>query len=651
MGWGLRHGLIKSISEHDYFSQFLATQGHVVGDYSTLAWDKFLTQKGLDPSVASVNVDEELARLGVTRENPQRWLDESVRITSEALRDRNVMSIYEATVHVDSYTTRADILHRDTLRQPWQIIELKSITSYDSFTDQPRNYRDPRSKYIEDMAYTNMVFQRAGISIRGVYLLNVNKACNSVNLEITSDQPQHNAFFNKSTEFSQAVSLQTLDFEGYWDYVKDITSDPEPPRVTFGLSCKKCPMCARYLDIENNNYIFNIPFASAAGSLKDKLTRLIRFNRYRLENIPPFFFSEFRANRENLREQTAAVVTECTKQDKAYIRTTNFDGGLPRFLSTVAGDKLSLKWPAIYLDFEFLGTAVPLWKELRDETGELLQPGVRPYEPIPVQYSLHASNPDHNNSFSYPIHLPAEPLVEKSFIALPGQDMRLKMALQLAEDLRETAAEMGARLEDCSIIVWHQTAELSCLNYFAGGTDKYPNPLPWLPKWAVETLQITRNNIVDLLNIVRGGKVRPDVPNFKTKLNFYHPSFKGSFSLKNVVKMLSGDNPYEGGSIGSGAEAFAKYGMLSYAFSGLAPNYWNINNYTANEIEDILNSLDSYCRDDTYSLYRVHKELAQQARNCLLGDSNILRYEDIPFSGDVSVNIRRITKRLPDIFD
>ena len=633
----------------------------MIGDYSTQAWDNYLIERGHDPRIASVNVDAELARLGITREDPKKWLHESVRITQEALGDRNVMSIYEATVHIDSYTTRADILHRDTTRLPWKIIELKSITSYDSFTSRPSGYSDPRYKYIDDMAYTNMVFGRAGVPVQGVYLLNVNKGCNSVNLRITSDQhsrsTRRNSFFDMSTEFDQSITNQTLNFNDLWDYVRDVTSDPEPPQVEFELSCKKCPMCVRYLDVENNNYIFNIPFASAAGSLKTKLNSLIRKNRYRLENIPPYFFSELRNGRDNLREQTAAVVTECTKQDKSYVRATASDGGLPRLLSTMPGDAHGLKWPVIYLDFEFLGTAVPLWDEIRGEghdplaVPDIIQPGVRPYEPVPVQYSLHASKSDPSSTFPIPLHLPASPCFEKSFIAIPGQDMRLKMALQLATDLREAASSMEVRLEDVSIIVWHQTAELGCLNYFTGGTDKYPNSFPWLPAWAVETLQIAKTNIVDLLNIVRGGKVRPAVPGFKTKLNYYHPIFRGSFSLKNVIKMLSGSNPYVNGAIGSGAEAFAKYGELSYAFSGKAPNYWNINNYTDGEVTDILASLDTYCKEDTYSLYRVHKELVLQARNFLTGDSNIIGYKDIPFSGDVSVNFRRINKKLPDIFE
>lgn len=652
MGWGLRHGLIESIPDDDHFSKFLATQGHVVGDYSTLAWDQLLVEKGLDPAIASVNVDDELARQGITRENPKRWLDASVEITNEALKNKDVMSIYEATVSVDSYTTRADILHRNTHRSRWQIIELKSITSYDSFTEQPYNYRDSRFKYLEDMAYTNMVFRRAGVPIKDVHLLNVNKACTAANLKITSDHPQHNAFFNKSSEFNREINRQTLLFEDLWDYVRDITCDPEPPQVEFGLSCKKCPMCVRYLDVKNNNYVFDIPFASSAGSLKTKLGRLIQANRHRLEDIPPYFFDELKPNyRENLREQTAAVVTESTQRQKPYVRDTFSDGGLPRLLSTIPGDELSLKWPAIYLDFEFLGTAVPLWGEKRDGSGNILQPAARPYEPIPVQYSLHVSKPECNNLFPYPIHLPAEPVFEKSFMSLPGKDMRLKMALQLALDLKEAASAAGARLEDCSILVWHQTAELSCLNYFVGGTEKYPNPFPWLPKWAIETLQVARKNLVDLLNIVRGGRVRPAVPNFRTKLNFYHPAFKGSFSLKNVVKMLD-SNPYESGAISSGAEAFAKYGELSYAYSRLAPNHWNIDDYSQEEISDILDSLNGYCKDDTYSLFRVHQELAKQARKCLLGDDSIIRYKDIPFSGDTTLDLgRRIPKRLPGVFN
>ena len=627
LGWGLRHEIIEAIPDDDHFSKFLATQGHLVGEIATDSWNNYLSQLGFDPRHATVHVDHELARLNITREDPQKWLEASVAITKRALDNPNIRTIYEATVSVDQYSTRADILFRPTSAPIWQIIELKSITSYNQFTSVPSHYSgDNRRKYVDDMAYTNMVFKRAGITISGVYLLNINKDCTEVNYEITDQFPVNNSYLNKSEDLYPNVLQATVAFEAHWDSVRDITGSDDPPAEIFSLSCKHCAMCNRIFDADNNNLLHMIPFANSGGSLKNKLCALIGSNEITIEEIPDNYFSG-----ASIREQNAAVITRSIKENKPYLRITGFDGGLPRLLSSVPNDPVGLKWPAIYLDFEFIGTAVPLWSEQSDADGNLIRRAVRPYEAIPVQYSLHLSKSLPADPFAYPIHMPDEPCEHRSFICKPGHDVRLQMGLQLAKDLQEVTASAGVSLADCSVFVWHQTAELTCLNYFIGGTSRYPEPYPWLPPWAVETLRTACHNMVDLLNIVRGGKTKPSLPNFRTDMNYYHPSFRGSFSLKNVVKMFGDDNPYANSNITTGAEAFAKYGQLCYSYSNFQNDFWTPNTFTDAEAAEILRALDKYCFDDTHSLFRVHKSLVVQTREALAGSRNYLDRRDIDF--------------------
>jgi len=45
-GWNLRHDLIESIPTDDYLSQYLAAQGHIIGDLATYWFNAQLERNG-----------------------------------------------------------------------------------------------------------------------------------------------------------------------------------------------------------------------------------------------------------------------------------------------------------------------------------------------------------------------------------------------------------------------------------------------------------------------------------------------------------------------------------------------------------------------------------------------------------------------------
>jgi hypothetical protein len=572
MGWGLRRELVHSIAPDDHFSRFIADQGHIVGDYATEAWDIYLEENGHDPTTASVNIDQELKENDVSRSDPEEWLRMSVELTREAMNDPRVLAIYEATVHINyndgrgGYTTRADILHRNSPQLPWHIIEVKSIVS-NNFRSTKDDERDSRHKYIDDMAYTYMVFNRAKIPIVGISLLNINKGCEEpFCLEITLNDPSPCAFFNRSGEFTEQVRQLAQDFDKQWDYVLDITGGDQP-ETHFSLLCKKCKMCRKYLGDEN--FVFLLPNANSIGPLRNKLEYLISQGVYCVEDIPPYFLSMTKFDRqgrisESSYEQRAAIVAECIKQNKTFVRQVTYKTpqGVVADPHNLSNFLRASPWPALYLDFEFLMTAVPLWHKEVDEDGHLLAPGARPYQSIPVQYSLQACTPDLKDSqdgLYFPVLVESE---GRSFVSRPEEDARRQLARQLANDVKELVPRCGGRLTEggFSVFVWYQSAELQCLDYFLG---KDGAPFPGLSGETLEILSLIRHNVVDLYAMMKGGKVfagRPDAAPAKT--NYYHPSFNFSYSLKNVVNMLPEGSPYRGRLIKSGAEAFAAYGKL-----------------------------------------------------------------------------------------
>jgi hypothetical protein len=143
----------------------------------------------------------------------------------------------------------------------------------------------------------------------------------------------------------------------------------------------------------------------------------------------------------------------------------------------------ALAWPRFHLDFETIGTAVPLW------------PGTRPYEAISFQWSCHIE-PD------------PDALDHREFLDLSGKDPR-----------REFAETMLATLEEPGPIIVYTSYEKRIINALAA----------WFPDLA-RPLQALVDRLVDLEPVARE--------------HYYHPSMKGSWSIKKLLPAVAPDLDY-----------------------------------------------------------------------------------------------------------
>ncbi|MCA9033317.1 MAG: DUF2779 domain-containing protein, partial [Planctomycetaceae bacterium] len=168
--------------------------------------------------------------------------------------------------------------------------------------------------------------------------------------------------------------------------------------------------------------------------------------------------------------------------------------GLALFLRDV-------EWPAYYLDFETVKSAIPMF------------PDVGPHEQIVTQYSLHVC------------HAPGEVIKHHEFLADASRDQRRQLVEKLLEDLEESG----------SIIVY-SSFEKTMLNSFA-------KLFPELKK----DLQKCVNRLFDLEKAFRE--------------YVYHPGFRGRSSIKVTLPTLVGDT-YEGLAIRDGDAAVAKYARM-----------------------------------------------------------------------------------------
>jgi len=198
----------------------------------------------------------------------------------------------------------------------------------------------------------------------------------------------------------------------------------------------------------------------------------------------------------------------------------------------------TLKYPLRYLDFETIGPAIPIYD------------GMRPYQAIPFQFSLHVVKSDE----SEPIH--------HSFLAEGIKDPRP----QILRELRRLLGSEG------SIIAYNASFEEGVLRELV---ESFPEYTDWL--------QGILTRMVDLLFPF-------------TNFHYYHASEKDTASLKKVLSAITGKG-YEEMSIGAGMDASIAYERVTYGSA------------TEEEIARVRADLIEYCKLDTEGMIWIVDEL------------------------------------------
>ena len=192
--------------------------------------------------------------------------------------------------------------------------------------------------------------------------------------------------------------------------------------------------------------------------------------------------------------------------------------------------------PIAHLDFETINPAIPVW------------PGCRPYEQVPVQFSVHLE----------PARWGAKPK-HVEWLASGADDPRPALARALVDALR------GAR----TIIVYHQPFEEARLRELQAA----------VPELA-EELGVIIERLVDLLPIMRA--------------YVSHPGFGGRFGLKRVAPVVVPGLRYEDLQIGDAGTASR---TLQAMLLGPKPDVANDATTRA--------SLLAYCGQDTLATMGV----------------------------------------------
>ncbi len=195
-----------------------------------------------------------------------------------------------------------------------------------------------------------------------------------------------------------------------------------------------------------------------------------------------------------------------------------------------------LRYPLYFMDFETYGPALPIFA------------GMRTYEPIPFQWSVHVQR-----------HPGAE-LEHYEFLADHPHDPR--------EDFLESLLKVVEDGDGESHIVVYHRYEEGRLNDLAR----------WLPPYA-QRIEEVKGRLWDLHRVI--------------KTHVKHPGFGGSYSLKSVLPVLVPHMAYEGMEIAGGLQASLGYETLIKGGLG------------EEESQKLRRDLLAYCRQDTLALFEL----------------------------------------------
>lgn len=379
-------------------------------------------------------------------------ISSAVARTSQVIKEGESSTIFEGAFLVGGFAARADILRRSG--SGWHLAEVKS-----SLND--------KEEFIDDMAYTAMVIQKNGLEVQRISLILISK-------DYRLGMADGDLFVE--IDHTGDVLHRVREFMSLCEKVEEITSASSRPESKLIFECRKCTLFSQCLGKDVGNHIFEIPRLS-----QSKFNQLMASGIVRIEDIPRTFPLT----------DNQAIVREAVQTGKPVVD------------KTLSAELAQVKWPAYYLDFETVMTAIPLY------------PGIAPYTQIPTQYSIHECSTVGTVDRHY------------EYLADPTKDCRLELTESLIKALQGPGS-----------IVVYSNFEKTVINSLA----KY---YPQLARKLEELI----DRMVDLEAIIRK--------------NFYHPDFHGSTSIKQTMPALVPDINYDGLSIADGDSAMASFAYLA----------------------------------------------------------------------------------------
>jgi len=414
--------------------------------------------------------------------------DNKVTATREALK-RGRPAIYEASFLAHDTYVGVDILERTS--RGYTVIEVKASNS-----------RKP--EHLPDAAVQVHVLRGAGLQVERAEVMHLNPECRYPDLS--------NLFIRE--DVTALVEGALIGVPDELAAQQRMLEGPLPD-VPIGEHCTRpydCPFIERCWPKVPDHHV-------------SKLYRIERKRALELEadgyatiyDLPSDLELSVIHARQVKAVQTGRMVVERT---------------LPKALAQFAS-------PLAFLDFETVSLAIPRW------------PGCRPWQQVPVQFSVHVEERGRG-------------LVHHQWIAEGPEDPRPALAEALVE------ACVGAR----KVVAYHATFERECIKQLREA----------VPRFAKELERIEKR-LVDLLPAIRS--------------HVYHPDFGGGFSIKKTLPALVPGLSYSDLKVQDGEVATVELQRLMLEGDRTPPG----------ERVALRDALLAYCARDTWAMVKLLETL------------------------------------------
>ena len=424
-------------------------------------------------------------------------LSKMIEDTKKAIDENSTCVITEASFNYDNNFCSVDILKKN--KDKYEIYEVKSSA-------------EVKDVYYDDASYQYYVLTSLGYDVTKVCIVHIN------NQYVRQGELELDKLFkieDITMTAKEKLSYVKDNIKEIQKYMKQ-TKEPDEEISIHCYSPYLCPYfayCSSYLKEPN--------VLSIHGMYDTAKFEKIHDNCYTYEDL----LKDDTLNWKYLEQASFEVNDLPPKIEKEEIQN---------FLAT-------LTEPLYFLDFETYAVAIPPFD------------GVRPYEKIPFQYSLH--------------YIENGKLYHKEFLGEAGEDPRRSLAEQLVKDIPK----------DVCTLAYNMGFERGVIKHLA---ELYPD--------LQEHLLNIWENIKDLM-----------VP-FQ-KRNYYVKEMQGSYSIKYVLPALFPDDPslnyHNLEEVHNGDEA-----MNAFA---------NMPKLSKEEQERLRHNLLKYCELDTYAMVKIYEKLKE----------------------------------------
>lgn len=420
--------------------------------------------------------------------------DDQISETQKALKTAKV--IYEATFSYGGVLVKADILRK--VGRSWELYEVKASN-------------DKKPVHLDDIAVQYYVITGSGVPVSKTFVTHLNKEY------VRKGDLDVQALF-ASEDVTADIKEKQAGIKAEIERQQKMLAGKNAPKIDIGPQCGKPYGC----DFMKHCWK-NIPENSVldlAGSAAKKWA-LYKEGIVKMEDIPLDKLKGLQL------QQVKTYLDKKLVVDRV---------GLKDFLNDIW-------YPLYYLDFETFMPAVPPYD------------GLRPYQQIPFQYSLHIQKRAGGK------------LNHKEFLAKPNCDPRKELLGSLLDEIPSGAC----------VLVYYQPFEKARLKDLA---LQFPRK--------AKQINAIIDNVRDLL-----------VP-FKGR-SLYSWKQQGAHSIKKVLPAFIKGMSYEGLEVGDGGEAIEAYQKMCVVADD------------PKELSKIRKALLEYCCQDTLAMVRLLEVIKDKA--------------------------------------